>query len=479
MKNLFKIFTLALVVLSAFACQEEELRVKYAESYPVFDQCKVMEDSITYNDSITLQVQVSDTKTPLSTLEIKVVVNDEIIASEVVRTKDNVSTYNKKYLIPFQPRMPHMADVEVHLKSINVEGYATDTIVYNCKAYRKLYPSIWFVTSLRATTTQMTLRTDTTAPYIYEATGDYNTNDLSFRLATLVNSKTKKVDFTGDVFGTVNGKVNYIYTAEDPWIRTYDPTLFKIKKVVIDLYNLTAKAYGDPLVPATSLSLTDFADEPLISVNNLGTGTATTWKTNSMYLGANVEMTFNDITNLTNTLNPDFFEVTGSNTAKFLGETAIYKVYWHPNRKYLTVERPEAVYPDALWMVGVGLGWPNTPLTKSTSWNWTTPEEYIYCKKVSPGIFKATIFANHESDNAFTEYWRHQFSIKIFYQRGWGDNPDKTLNEGDANKYTLPAILQAQSDGNWGGSDAFLDQPGVYEMVFNLNTKTTTMTKVN
>ncbi len=480
MKNKIIFLTLSTVLILMGSCKDEELRVKYAESYPTFDKCVVLEDSITYGDSITLDVELSDSKTPLSTMQIKVVVNDEIIASEVIRTKGNNSTYTNKYHIPFQPRMPHMAEVEVHLKSINVEGFETDTIIFNTKAHRILFPKIWFVTSSRTTTQEMTVRMDSTVPYLYEAYGEWG-NTVSFRLATKVTSTTKKVDWTGFVLGTVDGHINFIDGIEDEWITVTDPTLFKIKKVIIDLYNLTAKAEGEPLVPATAINIADFASEPLISVNNLGVGTARNFKTNNMYLGKDVEITFDGITFTDKyTLNPDFFEITGANTAKFLGETNIYKVYYLAERNYLTVEIPAAVYPQALWLVGVGMGWPVAPLTKSTSWNWTTPEEYIYCRKISEGVFQSTIFINHESDNAYGDnYWRYQFSTKYFYQRGWGSNDDKTLNEADANKYTLPSLLKAQKDGNWGASDSFLDQPGVYRLVTDVINKTTTITKLD
>ena len=68
------------------SCKEEELRTHFPESMPVFDKAVVAENAIMYGDSVTLSVEVSDPLTPLSTLEVTVVVGDEIITKESVQS---------------------------------------------------------------------------------------------------------------------------------------------------------------------------------------------------------------------------------------------------------------------------------------------------------------------------------------------------------------------------------------------------------
>lgn len=475
-RNIFLTLLGAIIVLLS-SCQEEELRVKYPESTPIFALAQVAEDSIMYGDSITLNVKVADPKTPLSTLEIKVVVNDEIIASEVIRTKGNSAEYSQKYSVPFVARRPHMADVEVHMSTINVEGFHRDTVLFNTKAHRPEIPSIWAVTSASSTTVECLLKTDTVIPHVYVANVAWS-NVVSFRLASKI-TRIKKVDWTGIVFGKVNNALGLIYSAEDAWYEINDPTMLKVTRVIVDLYNFTIRYEGKPLEPTTNLVLAEFGTEALNATNSLGESTILNWKTSNVYYGEGTVMTFDGITNLENSLNPDFFEVLSPTTAKFIGATGIYKTYYQPNLKYLTVERPAETQPEALWLVGVGFGFPSTPYAKSGSWNWNVPGEYIYCRRLSPGVFQATVYINHESDNGFgDEYWRHQFSAKFFYQRGWGDNPDKTKNEGNANNFTLTGGLVAQTDGNWGAGESLLDKPGVYRIVVDMNAKTTTMTKI-
>ena len=79
MKNIIKIFLFALASVYMVSCEKEENLVTYPESYPVFDQAEVAESTITYDDSISVSVSISDKGTPLSTLEVQVVLNNELI----------------------------------------------------------------------------------------------------------------------------------------------------------------------------------------------------------------------------------------------------------------------------------------------------------------------------------------------------------------------------------------------------------------
>ena len=167
MKNIFKFTIVGLMAVFFASCQEEELRVHFPASMPVFDSATVAETAIMYGDSITLSVGVSDPLTPLSTLSIKVVVGDEIIATEKVRTKDHAATYTQKYWIPFVARMPHGAEVEVHLSSENVEGTKKDTIIASTIASRPEIPSIFLVTPTATVEMQLT----DAANHIYTAEG--------------------------------------------------------------------------------------------------------------------------------------------------------------------------------------------------------------------------------------------------------------------------------------------------------------------
>lgn len=471
-KNILSLI-IPLILAATTGCQQEEiLRVFYPESYPVFDSVYVVEKQIIYGDSITLHLGVSDKKTPLSTLSVKVVVNDEILASEVIRTKGNSATYSARFSIPFIARMPDNADVEVHLKAINVEGFTTDTILATTKANRIPIPNLWvsFPTALG-----FRLNLIDPARHIYQADNLTLGNNISFRLATKVRTGIR-TDWTGLVFGMPGGKFGLINSADEPMFTLNDPTIYGFSRITVDLFNFTVTGEGKKLEPATALNLSAFGTVPLNSTNHLNVTTQRNWRSLQMYLGKNVEITFSGFGNLNTSLNPDYFEITGNNRAIFLGETGIYMLYFHPTANYLYVEQPEARFPAALWLCGIGAGRPTPPFVKTTSWNWNAPDEYIFCRRVSAGIYQATFYAEHVEDLTVNEPWRLRFSMKFFHQRGWG-------GEEDARTYNIGTnLLFAPTDndlGNFMGTNNLIGQEGVYRITINTNAKTVTFVKLN
>jgi len=474
MKNYLINTILLLAVISFTACQQDDLRVKYPASVPVINSAVVAENEITYGDSITVDVEVTDNVAPLSTLEIKVVVNDEILASESVRTKVNNATYSQKYSIPFGPRMPDNAEVEVHISSINVEGFHKDTILFNTIAKRIAIPTMYLVT--RDKTKRIELKLTDPVNFIYSVEGLTLGSEVTFLLPTKV-TKFGRVDWTGMVFGQTDNGLGIVVNTTDS-ITLSDPTLIGFEKITLDLFNFTVKGEGQKLVPATEMNTANLVETPLSSINHLGTTTIDTWKTAQIYLGKDVEITFTGIANLANGLDPDFFKVTSATTAKFLGETGIYTVYYLPSADYLYVEQPTAVYPDAMWLDGVGFGRPVTPYAKTSSWNWTTPLEYKFCRKISDGVFQATIYVQHGDGAGLAEadLWEDKLSAKFFHQRGWGDEEDATTY------LNIPALLTAPTVtdiGNFIGSDALLTAPGVYKFTIDVTNKTVTFVKIN
>ncbi|MCE1154714.1 MAG: DUF5016 domain-containing protein [Bacteroidales bacterium] len=472
MNTTIKLVLIGLMAVLTISCQEEELRVRYDESHPVFKKALVAESQITYGDSISLEVEVADDKTPLSTLQIKVVVNDVLLASEEIRTKGNSSAYTSKYSIPFAARMPDNAEVEVHLKSINVEGYTTDTILHNTIAKRVPIPDLW-MTFPAAVGIKLTLVDP--AKHIYQASNLTLSNNITFRLATKVRSGNR-IDWSGMAFGMPNGEFGLIDDINDPQIVLYDPTIYGFNKITVDLLNFTVSGEGRKLEPATALNIAGFAAEKLTSIDNLNVAHQRDWKTLETYMGKDVEITFTGFGNLATSLTPDFFEVTGTDKAKFLGETGVYKLYFLPEANYLYIEQPNARFPNALWLDGVGAGRPVAPFVKTTSWNGNTPEEYSFCRKIAEGVFQATFYANHIEAATIEEPWRERFSMKFFHRRGWE-------GEEDARTYTISTpnlFAPTESDkGNFVGTPDFEGKGGVYRFTINTNNKTISFVKLN
>ncbi len=482
MKNILKTTIFGLIVLVFASCQEEELRTHFPESMPIFNKASVAENAIVYGDSISLSVAVSDPLTTLSTLEVKIVVGDEIVFAEKVRTKGNSATYEQKYWIPFVAHMPNKAEVEVHLSTINIEGTKRDTILLNTIASRPVIPTLYLVTP--TATVEMVL-TDA-ANYIYTADNLAFENDVSFRIATKIN-RFRKIDWANPaslVFGLINGQFGLadvtidgtVVTVNGDMIRLYDPALVGYKKVTLDLFNFTVKGEGDKLTPATSMNISTFGPVQLTSIDHMNTAIKEEWKTKVMYLGEGTEMEISGLTDLENSMDPTFFKYMSGNKVQFLGKTGIYTIYYLPRMQYVFVEQPTAVYPDALWLVGVGMGPARLPGIKTSSWNWNSPLEYRFCRKVSEGVFEAVFYANHELDDTAKEPWRLTFGVKFMHERGWG-------GEESSDNYVLPSngylFSPSPNDkGNFNGTPEFGNLPGIYRFTLNVNTKISTFVKI-
>lgn len=475
MKSAFKYNLVIFLIFAVYSCSEDDdYRVKYPYSLPTITDATVAEAKIMYGDSITLNIgEITDNTTPLSTLEVQVVVGDVIISKESIRTQGNrVSSIQKKYHIPFGPYMPDNAAVEVHLSAINVEGNQKDEIVSTAIVKRPEISEMYLVLAAGGTPVKLTLKD--AENYIFAADNLSLDNEIVCYFAQKV-SRFGNIDWeNGLVFGNVNGELGLVKKGEDGF-QLQDLTLIGFKSVQLDLFNFTVNGDGEKLVPITNLNIDEFEEVKMNSTDHLGTSTEETWKKAVLYFGQHTEFTVNGVKSLTNAFSPDFFESAGADKVKFLGETGVYTVYYLPSADYVYIEQPDAVFPDALWFDGVGFGRPVAPYAKTASWNWNTPLEYVFCRKVSPGVFQTTLYIEHQIDSS-DDAWRYKFSAKFFGQRGWGE-------ELDAREYTIDtSLLMAPTEedqGNFVGTDGLASAPGVYRITIDTTTKKVTFEKRN
>ena len=461
MKNSIKVILILVVAISLTNCLKENHLVTYPKSLPVFEQALVSESIITYGDSITVNATVSDNGTPLSTLEVGVVVNNEVVASESVRTKGNSSTINQKYLVPFVANRTDNAPIKVYLSSINVDGYHTDTILNTTIGKRPVISEVWFIPIVGKSVKLTLIDSDN---YVYKATGLNFGTTITYRLATKVD-KSNKIDWTGLVFGKQGDGVGLI-DQDGEALTNVEPSLVGISEFTFDALKFTVKAGGKLLLPVTTLDINaDLLPDVMASKN---------FKSGNVFFGQGLEVTFTGLTNLSNSLPPDYFEVTGANTAKFLGNDAIYKAYYYIDGNYLYVEpQPEVIYPDAMWICGTSFGRPSSPYETTASWNWNTPFDYAPCRLVSTGVYQVTIYVNNKDDLAGFG----TLDFKFFFKRGWWD----AAHEIDASTYTVsPPLFGLNAVGKVGNVNGMTSPfEGVYRITLDQNAKTITSVKTN
>lgn len=454
MKKITKIFLIALASAYMISCQNDEHLVTYPESFPVFDQAEVDESIITYGDSITVSVGISDKGTPLSTLEIQVVLNNELLTSESIRTKGNSAEVTRRYGVPFVANRPDNASVKVYLSSINVDGYTTDTILRTTTAMRPEIKELWIVPTVGKT---YRLSLADTANLVYFGNGMTYGPTVTYRIATKLD-KFSKVDWSGLVFGKVGDGIGVIDQSGDP-ITDSDPTLVGISEITFDALKFTSHVGGKLLEPVTTLDINTELTPVVMAGKDFLEG--------NIYFGEGVEVTFTGLADLQKSLPPDYFEITGANTATFQGKNAIYKAYYYKDGEYLYVEpQPDVIFPDALWICGTGFGRPSAPYEVTSSWNWNSPFDYAPAMLVSDGVYQVTIYGlNTDGGFGFGT-----LDFKFFYKRGWWD----AAHEIDAADYAVTAPFFGRTDvGNTGNINAgTAPLEGIFKVTLDMNAKT-------
>lgn len=471
MKKYIKFFVLISAAISLWACTNEDIVVRYAASTPKIDTALVRETQITFGDSIHVKVAVSDKVAPLSTLLFRVVCNNEIVYTETIRTKGNASSISRAVKVPFVANRPDNTPVKVYLTETNVSGTVKDSIVSTTIAKRPVITELWLVPDGTAKGIKLNL-TDP-ANLTYYISGLTFGTTMTYKIATKVKTVFNRVDWRGLVFGKVGDGIGIIDStsnaASSLSLTTTDATLVGISNFTFDALKFTVKVGGKLLEPVTTLDV--IADLPL---NPAALGSPTGFRGGNVYFGEGVEVTFSNITNLTNNISPDYFQVTGPNTAKFLGKTGLYKAYYLTTAGYLYIEpQPEAIYPEALWICGQGFGRPQTPYMTTGSWNWNSPLDYFPCRLVSPGVYQVTIYC---SNTATTEAIG-SLNFKFFDKRGWWDGHEHLSTD-----YTVSAPLSASSTaGNMGNTVGLSSAPfsGVYKITLNENDHTIKTEKMN
>ncbi|MFA5046497.1 MAG: RagB/SusD family nutrient uptake outer membrane protein [Paludibacter sp.] len=437
----------------------------YPISYPKFDVANVTQTVINFGDTVDLHVTVSDSVTPLLSTQITVIINNKALLTETVINSGNQSSLNRSYVIPLVKQANDNTEIKISLISTNIEGYSKDTIINTTKANRPSMPDLYLV--LDGVPGKKLTLTDA-ANHIYSISGLNLGTSISYKLATKVRGAFNLIDWSGIVFGKAGDGIGII-DASGSSITTSDPTLIGITGFTFDAYNFTSKLDGKLLESVKTLDMT--AD---LIANPTSLSFTTAFRGASIYFGEGVEITFTGITNLINNLSPDYFQITGANTAKFLGKTGLYKAYYLSTAGYLYVEPlPDAIYPDALWICGAGFGRPQTPYTITSSWNWNSPLDYAPCRLVSPGIYQVTVYC--KNDPSYDVLGTLNF--KFFHKRGWWEGHEEL-----STNYTVSSPFNSTSvAGNNGDIVGLSALPfeGIYKITLNQNDMTIMVLKLN
>lgn len=449
MKTKYIFIILTALSFIFFSCEEKDERVVYSHSTPVIESVEINPSSLVYGEQVTVKAQVSDPVTPLSTLSIRMIVNDMLIAEKEVRTKDQNATVEETIDVAFTSQLPEDADIEVRLLLTNVEGDVTQQMVEGIKGRRPYYEVLYLVLDNGDV---FELKPEATKSDKYQVADiKIKSNKIKYRIAEKIDAENQ-IDFSGKVWGVKGGTIQLVDETGD-YITTASNNLLSITDIVFDAFEFQTSIDGVILDPNNiQLDLADFAD---VEISGEKFKKASLPLKNGGGLTLSEELATFDIV-----FNMDYFDRTDAEVVTFKGEDGSYDLYYSDSRKVVIVDPVVREYPSVLLAAGEGLGYPSKIKPEAaTAWDFNAPLQCIIFKKIANDTYQATVYFDATKAN-----------FKFFENRDWG-------NEKKSSDYTMPNIIAkdtdlGKSDGNWYATEGA--DSGNYKITINLATKVAT-----
>lgn len=490
MKSIHKLLILFAVVIVAWGCRQKEFRTVYPAGDPQLEAQLLTADVLYGTDSIAFRVKITETQTPLSTLTIKIVAATNVLVNEVVRTKDYAFENTYRYAVPFIANMPDNEVIRVFLTATNVEG--TDKIVAldGCIGHRPEIPTLYIMPptinyTLIGKGRQMTDDNGTFVAYDLEYP-----KSVEFLLAT-VGTKFGRVDWTKPVFGMYNGNLALITkeqfdAGEANAITLSDENLETLDTITFNPLTFALTYGGKVAQPVTALDVqNDLEKSPAYIASS---GVAKRYRGAKVFFDKDSEVEITGCTDLSKACNMDWMEYLGGNKVKFLGEKAMYYVSYDIVHDYIVVEPLyEMVYPDVMYLCGVGMGHPNYSDTITSGWGFDSPNQNFVGRQVSDGVYQFTVYMFNEQSTDYKDYGSLNF--KFFHQHGWnGEEDGSTYTQVGLNIQGIDSTTGVTKDGETGdgstgnetGNWLATNEPfsGVYRITLDTKQKTTTYEKL-
>lgn len=477
-----KFFKYIMVLAAAFsmvACQPDSFRKVYPSETPEMT-AKLLQSEVVYgSDSVQVSVDIRAKQTPLSTLTVKLMVGQTLIAKEVIRTKDLAFSTTLSYAVPFIAGLDEGAEVNAYLTAENVEGDQAQQIAGGCIGHRPVIETMSIMppdpmNSQVGKGVQMTLDNG-----VFVAYDLHFPKSVEFLLAAK-GTKFGRIDWSAPVFGMLDGELSVITKEEfeaglATTIVLSDDRYSSIDTITFDPVAFKLDFGGKISTPIETLDvLTDLEESPAY----ISSGSVRKeYRGAKLFLGEGMEITVSGVNNLETACNLDYMEYLGGNKVKFLGETAMYYVSYKIAEDYLVVEPMyDLALPEVMYMCGVGMGQPSATPTVTTGWGFDSPNQNFVGRTIAPKVYQFTVYMKNENENADHPGFG-DVNFKFFHQHGWGGE-EAGINY---QQVCCPGmtIISSEEEGNvgnwWSSADPF---EGIYRITLDMNAMTTTYEKI-
>lgn len=463
MKSIYPFFIFTGILPLLFASCDDEYGPR-KESTPVFMSAVVSPATFAFGDSVMLTATINDPATLLASLNYEVISDGRSITTGEIPLSGDTAEITRALFIPLLSNQTDNASVQVNLIARNVLKGTASYAIEGLTGKRPVYERLYLVTDNGAATILNVLSADKNKFAGTDLTLDPS---FRFRIAERLNAD-KSIDYTGDVYGKVNGRIGMIdMKGESAFI--YTPNADYTKVLTFDNTSFTLTTTGD-LLGADDFALSAFGNQ---DIENESFRTITRTLEN----GKNYTL-FGALADVQNIYNPDFFERTSESSVQFLGKTDEYTLYYNPVRKNIFVGVTNPSYPDYLLACGWGLGYP-TRVTSAeigsvypdhrrthTSWGFGNVMNYVLLRRTGEGVYQGTFYTPGDHD--------HYAGFKPFENTGWG-------NEKRAGDFTFTGEQIITGDNDWtianGENDPIVESAN-YRFTINVINQTVHIEKI-
>ncbi|MDR1724573.1 MAG: hypothetical protein LBR84_11610 [Tannerella sp.] len=450
MRTIYKIFLSALFAACIFtSCDNDD---KYVISTPVIESAEITPTTFTFGETVTLNAVLADTDSPLSALTVEIVADNRTISVQSITVGGNKDEISVSIKVPLAVNMPDNATVGFKLILSNVLKGTAEKELTGLTGKRPYYNSLYLVTD---DNNIITLRPQASSKDKYEALGLSLHRSFNYRIAQKISDN--QIDYSGLVWGSVNGKISPVDNSADP-IFAFAQGADYTQSFVFDSYAFTTSLEGKNF-GANDLVLSAFGEQTI---------DGELFRTLKRTLTKNAEYTlFNDLADPIIIYNPDFFERISDSKVKFLGETREYTIYFNTYRMHVILGVDNPAYPEFLLITGGGIGYPTkvSGISKEhTWWGFGNVRNFILLRKTAENVYQGTIVFHAKDDS-----W---VGLKPYENTSWGG--EKRF---DAMTFTGMKLFESADGGDWHPT-ADVDPDAFYRLTINWATNTVNVEKV-
>ncbi len=367
------------------SCSDDDIK---APGNPIMD-VKTTLSSACFGDSLRITINASDAEVPLSTIHADLYFGEEIVSSEVVRTKVSGQDYEFALYVPYYANIPDgRATLRLQLQNIN---FTITEQEYLVPISHPDYDYLAFVSADSDNPGEYTMQRK--QQYVYEFTDKLpqkmkgyivapaygeNGNELTFgyQSNSIIVGAENPIPFSNSKAGRYTISFNTFSFVGSPFVTlSFDGEEFVATEGDLAQLDLTL-SQGEIITPAGFPNFSDW------------------W------------------------IDPDYFTLNDDETLTFLPVGGKYRIIADQSKLYFRVYAlnstgEAATLADdgsgALWVIGENVG---KPSSSTNAVGWTT-ENALCMAQVSDKVYQLTVTGGKTIDC-------DQINFKFFGQMGWG-----------------------------------------------------------